>query len=159
MPQGRNLPQRRALFCIQEGLECLLVHGGFSGLELLTIKCWTSRHVRCGLKKKRLLDEIQTLNAFKLICTILRKQDALKAFVRAECIAKTVKQMRGDDDDDDKLYLYASKTSNWWLVLSQNNLFLKFHDNLTSEFWTTFLVTDFCSTHFSEISLAYLFNQ
>lgn len=64
-------------------------------------------------EKKRLLDEIQTLNAFKLICTILRKQDALKEFVRAECIAKTVKQIRGDDDDDDKLYLYASKTSNW----------------------------------------------
>lgn len=54
-----------------------------------------------------------TLNAFKLICTILRKQDALKAFVRAECITKTVKQIRGDDVDDDKLYLYASKTSNW----------------------------------------------
>ena len=63
-------------------------------------------------EKKRLLDEIQTLNAFKLICTILRKQDALKAFVRAECLVKTVKQIRGDDDDD-KLYLYASKTSNW----------------------------------------------
>ena len=74
------------------------------------------------------MDEIQTFNDFKLNCTILRKQDALKAFVRPNCIANTVKQIRGDDDDDhdddddnddddddddEKLYLYASKTSNW----------------------------------------------
>ena len=78
-------------------------------------------------EKKRFLDEIQTFNDFKLSCTILRKQDALKAFVRPNCIAKTVKQIRGDDDDDhdddddndddddddEKLYVYASKTSNW----------------------------------------------
>ena len=71
------------------------------------------------------------LNAFKLICTILGKQDALKAFVRAKCIAKTVKQIRGDDDDDDdddddneKLYLYASKTSNWCMTSSISEQFI-----------------------------------
>ena len=42
-----NLPKRWAPFCVQVGLLDL---GGFKGLELLVIKCWTSRHVRRGLK-------------------------------------------------------------------------------------------------------------
>ena len=42
-----NLPKRWAPFCVQVGLLDL---GGFKGLELLVIKCWTSRHVRLGLK-------------------------------------------------------------------------------------------------------------
>ena len=42
-----NLPKRWAPFCVQVGF---LDPGGFKGLELLAIKCWTSRHVRFGLK-------------------------------------------------------------------------------------------------------------
>ena len=51
-----NLPKRWAPFCVQVGLLDL---GGFKGLELLVIKCWTSRHVRRGLKivQKKTFDD------------------------------------------------------------------------------------------------------
>ena len=50
------------------------------------------------------------------------------------------------------------ENSNWWLLLPDSNLFLKFQNNFTAEF-ERLLVTDFCFNDFSEIPLAYLLCQ
>ena len=54
------------------------------------------------------------------------------------------------------------ENSNWWLLLPDSNLFLKFQKQLSSISQLNFerlLVTDFCSNDFSEIPLAYLLYQ
>ena len=45
------------------------------------------------------------------------------------------------------------ENSIWWLLLPDSNLFLKFQNNFTAEFWVT------CSNYFSEISPEYLLYQ
>ena len=54
------------------------------------------------------------------------------------------------------------ENSNWWLLLPDSNLFLKFQKQFSSISQLNFerlLVTDFCSNDFSEIPLANLFYQ
>ena len=60
-----NLPKRWAPFCVQVGLLDL---GGFKGLELLVIKCWTSRHVRRGLKIVQKKNVWWSLFCRKIMC-------------------------------------------------------------------------------------------
>ena len=55
----RNVPRRFAALVLQEGMRPRrpedvkrLTPGGFRGFELLAIRCWTSRHVKSGLKHK-----------------------------------------------------------------------------------------------------------
>ena len=54
------------------------------------------------------------------------------------------------------------ENSNWWLLLPDSNLFLKFQKQFSSISQLNFerlLVTDFCSNDFSEIPLANLLYQ
>ena len=54
------------------------------------------------------------------------------------------------------------ENSNWWLLLPDSNLFLKFQKQFSSISQLKFerlLVTDFCSNDFSEIPLANLLYQ
>ena len=54
------------------------------------------------------------------------------------------------------------ENSNWWLLLTDSNLFLKFQKQFSSISQLNFerlLVTDFCSNDFSEIPLANLLYQ
>ena len=50
------------------------------------------------------------------------------------------------------------ENSNWWLLLPDSNLFLKFQNNFTARLdFERHLVTDFCSNDFSEIFLRHIY--